>query len=72
MDNFVVLTPKKVSKQELRGLVESWGGYWNDDPTLDQGVVERKHAAICVSHSYELEPGYGPEEMKNLILAEGL
>ena len=46
MDNFVILSARKVKRAELRSFIESWGGLWNEEPTLDQGVIERGPAAI--------------------------
>lgn len=56
MKNIVVVTPTEVTQPMVRTLVESLGGHWNADETLDQGVVERGGAVIYVSSSQELGP----------------
>ena len=47
-------------------MVESLGGYWNAEETLDQGVVERGDAVIYVSSSQDLDPDYDAEDITML------
>jgi hypothetical protein len=63
MKNIVVVTPKKVTQKGVQALVESLGGYWNADDTLDQGVVERGKAVIYVSRSQDLDPDYDTNDI---------
>ena len=63
MRNIVVVTPIEVTQSMVRALVESLGGYWNSDETLDQGVVERGDAVIYVSSSQELDPDYDADDI---------
>lgn len=63
MKNIVVVTPKKVTQTMVHTLVESLGGYWNADDTLDQGVVERGKAVIYVSSSQDLDPDYDTNDI---------
>ena len=63
MKNIVVVTPTEVTQPMVRTLIESLGGYWNADETLDQGVVERGGAAIYVSSSQELGPDYDADDI---------
>lgn len=56
MQNIIVVTSKVLSKEEVREFVESQGGYWNEEPTLDEGVIERGEAAVYVSGEIEIQP----------------
>lgn len=63
MRNIVVVTPREVTQSMVRAMVESLGGHWNSDETLDQGVVERGDAVIYVSSSQELDPDYDADDI---------
>ena len=71
MDNLIIVTSKKVNRQELRGFVESWGGYWNDEPTLDQGVVERHGSIIYVSLCQDIDQDYEAHEINDFTARLG-
>ena len=66
MRNIVVVTPTEVTQSMVRTMVESLGGYWNAEETLDQGVVERGDAVIYVSSSQDLDPDYDAEDITML------
>jgi hypothetical protein len=63
MRNIVVVTPTEVTQSMVRTMVESLGGYWNAEETLDQGVVERDDAVVYVSSSQDLDPDYDAEDI---------
>lgn len=63
MRNIVVVTPTAVTQPMVRTMVESLGGYWNAEETLDQGVVERGDAVIYISSSPDLGPDYDAEDI---------
>jgi hypothetical protein len=63
MRNIVVVTPTEVTQPMVRTMVESLGGYWNAEETLDQGVIERGDAVIYVSSSQDLNPDYDAEDI---------
>lgn len=66
MDNLVVVVGIRLSKKQLRNLVESWGGQWNDEPTLNQGVIERDSSVIYVSLGDQIERDYEADEIEDL------
>lgn len=66
MNNLVVVTSKRIGQEELRSFVEAWGGYWNDEPTLNQGVIERRRAVVYVSLCWEIEREYEADEIVDL------
>jgi len=66
MRNIVVVIPTEVTQSMVRTMVESLGGYWNAEATLDQGVVERGDAVVYVSSSQDLDPDYDAEDIKIL------
>jgi len=63
MRNIAVVTPTAVTRTMVQAMVESLGGYWNSDETLDQGVVERGNAVVYVSSSQDLEPDYDAHDI---------
>ncbi len=63
MRNIVVVTPKEITQTMVQALVESLGGYWSADETLNQGVVERGDAAIYISSSQNLDPDYDADDI---------
>ncbi len=62
MQNVWVLTPEPLPKSTLQELIQSWGGYWDDEPTLDQGVIERGSAALYISLGDRITPHYYESE----------
>ncbi len=63
MKNILVVTPTHVTRTMVKDLVETFGGYWNEEPTLEQGVVEREGAAVYIASSQDLYPDYEPHEV---------
>ena len=47
----------------LQQFVESFGGHWNHDPTLDQGYIGRSGSAIYVVHTEDVVSSYESEEI---------
>lgn len=72
MENIGVVTPSVVDPLELRQLVEELGGYWNEEPTLDQGVIERRNARIYVSLAANFLSEYDPEDLASVRNALGV
>lgn len=66
MKNQIVATRADVTTEQLMELVESLGGYWNSEPTLNQGVIERGTAAVYLSSSRELDVELEDEEARYL------
>ena len=61
MRNIFLISPKRLSREDIRRFIIDRGGDWQSDPTLDQGVIERGSAAVYISgdtelHSYLFEP----------------
>jgi hypothetical protein len=48
--NILIVLKSHLSKPDFESFVDSLGGKWNHDPTLDQGVLLRNAAAIYVDH----------------------
>jgi hypothetical protein len=63
MRNIVVVTPTCVTQTMIQALVESLGGYWNAEETLDQGVVERGDAVVYIASGQDLYSDYEPHEI---------
>ena len=63
MRNILVVTSTCVTQTMMHALVETLGGYWNADTTLDQGVIERQEAAVYIASSPDLGPDYDPHEV---------
>ena len=55
MRNILVVTPTRVTQTMMQAFVETLGGYWNADTTLDQGIIERQGAAVYDSSSPDLD-----------------
>jgi len=66
MENLCVVTIEPVSTAELRQFVESHGGQWNLEETLDQGVIERGSARIFVSATGQVDLAYEEDELAKL------
>lgn len=71
MDNIYVVTPSAVHPLELRKLVEELGGYWNEEPSLDQGVLEKRKAWVFISLAPNFRSEYDPEDLAAVRSALG-
>lgn len=77
MKNIVVLTRERPSKAQIMALVEELGGHWQEERTLDNGVIEapgrtrwtwlgrrRESPAIYVDYYEDGLDDYEPEEIE--------
>jgi hypothetical protein len=66
MKNLLIVTPTPITKKMVQEFVQERGGYWNDDPTLDQGVIDRQEARVFISYVSDLTIDYAPDELSIL------
>lgn len=66
MRNIVVVTKEDVSLGMLKDYVINQGGYWNDEPTLNQGVIEEGNKAIYLEIDSDFDLDYEPNELVKL------
>ena len=66
VENIYLVTAAKIDLAELRQMVEALGGYWNDDPTLNQGVIEQRNARIFIGLAVNFRSEYPPEDLHRL------
>ena len=65
MRNILVALKSNPSKDDFESFMESLGGKWDHDPTLDQGVLQRKAATIYVDY-FDTRTGYPLHELQAL------
>jgi len=66
MRNIVVVTKEDVTLEMLKGYVIIQSGYWNDEPTLNQGVIEEGNKAIYLAVDNNFDLDYEPNELVEL------
>jgi hypothetical protein len=49
MDSWVIYTLRQPSVADLRDFVLRYGGYWNDEPSLDEGVIEHGAGTLYIA-----------------------
>lgn len=66
MRNIVIVSSKTVNRVMLQQFVTEKGGYWNEDITLDQGVIEDGDKVVYLSCSSDMNAEFDAEELKKL------
>lgn len=66
MESCYVITRDVVTRKQLQEFVEDRGGYWNPEPTLNQGVLEEGSGRIFASVEDPEDWAYEPDELAAL------
>jgi len=66
MRNLIVIIKENVSLEMLKSYTLNQGGYWNDEPTLNQGVIEEGSEVIYLTVDDNFELDYEPSELIEL------
>ena len=66
MDSWVIYALRPPRASELRDFVLHHGGYWNEGPSLDEGVIEDCWGALYITSLPSFEDELTPQDMNAL------
>ncbi len=66
METILVLSERPIEFEDLKSLVSEMGGWWDETPTLNQGVIQRGSSTIYFSPPISPSIEYSVEDLSDV------